>query len=106
MNDLISLDKKGFFIGSHTSSHIWLNSSTYQEQENEIENSLNALKEIRGNNKNWIMCYPYGAYNEDTLSILEKKNCVLALTSKVGSADLTQQHRLELKRWDTNDFPQ
>jgi len=83
-----------------------LDSVKYQKQEDEIKNSLEALKEIRGDNKNWIMSYPYGAYNDDTLSILEKQDCVLALTTKVGTADLKNQNKFELKRWDTNDFKQ
>ena len=71
-DDLISLCKKGFNIGSHTSSHMWLNSLTTVEQEKEIAKSLDALRSIRNEVSNWIMCYPYGAYNDATLSILEK----------------------------------
>ena len=52
------------------------------------------------------MCYPYGAYNDDTLSILRKKKCVIGLTSKVGHGLLKRHKLLELSRFDTNDFPQ
>jgi len=104
-DDLISLCKKGFNIGSHTSSHMWLNSLTTVEQEKEIAKSLDALRSIRNEVSNWIMCYPYGAYNDATLSILEKMGCALALTNIVGTADLSCQNKFELKRWDTNDFP-
>ena len=104
-DDLISLSKKGFHIGSHTSSHMWLNSLTTIEQEKEIAKSLDALRSIRNKVSNWIMCYPYGAYNDATLSILEKMGCALALTNIVGTADLSCQNIFELKRWDTNDFP-
>ena len=104
-SDLISLHKKGFTVGSHTTSHPWLTNLSADEQKNEIDNSLSALKSIRGDLDNWIMCYPYGEYNEDTLSILKEKNCALALTSKVGSADLSVQNKYELLRLDTNDFP-
>jgi len=104
-DDLISLSEKGFHIGSHTSSHMWLNSLNAIEQEKEIERSLGALLSIRNNVSNWIMCYPYGAYNDTTISILEKMGCALALTTIVGAADLSCQNKFELKRWDTNDFP-
>ena len=104
-DDLISLSKKGFHIGSHTSSHMWLNSLTTIEQEKEIAKSLDALRSIRNEVSNWIMCYPYGGYNDTTLSILEKMGCALALTTIVGAADLSCQNKFELKRWDTNDFP-
>ena len=105
-SDLISLHKRGFTIGSHTSSHKWLNTLSADEQKTEIDTSLSALKRIRGDLNDWIMCYPYGGYNEDTLSILDTKNCALALTTKVGTADFYSQHKYELKRLDTNDFPQ
>ena len=104
-DNLISLSKKGFHIGSHTSSHIWLNSQTDLDQEKEITKSLDALRSIRNNVSNWIMCYPYGGYNAATLSILEKMGCALALTTTIGEADLSCQNKFELKRWDTNDFP-
>ena len=104
-DDLISLNNKGFHIGSHTASHMWLNNLTPVEQEKEITKSLDALRSIRKEVSNWIMCYPFGGYNDTTLSILEKKGCALALTTIVGAADLSCQHKFELKRWDTNDFP-
>lgn len=102
--DLISLHQKGFTIGSHTASHSWLNSLTSKQQEIEIENSLIELKNIRGSLDNWIMCYSYGAYNEETISILSKKNCAIGLTTKVGKTDLSYQNKYELSRLDTNDF--
>ncbi len=105
-SDLISLHKKGFTIGSHTSSHRWLNALSRQEQISEIETSLSALKKIRGEVNDWIMCYPYGGYNNDTLSILNAKNCALALTTKVGTANFLSQNKYEFNRNDTNDFPQ
>ena len=52
------------------------------------------------------MCYPYGAYNEDTLSLLKERDCVIGITSKVGISDLTVDDPLQLRRFDTNDFPQ
>ena len=105
-SDLASLHKRGFTIGSHTTSHKWLNSLSADEQKTEIDISLSALERIRGDLNDWIMCYPYGGYNEDTLSILSTRNCALALTTKVGSADIYSQNKYELKRFDTNDFPQ
>lgn len=104
-SDLISLHRRGFTIGSHTASHQWLNSLSVDEQKNEIDNSLSALKSICGGLDNWILCYPYGGYNEDTLSILKENNCAFALTTKVGSTDLSIQNKYELSRLNTNDFP-
>jgi peptidoglycan/xylan/chitin deacetylase (PgdA/CDA1 family) len=105
-SNLVSLHKRGFTIGSHTASHRWLNALSADEQQSEIDASLSALENIRGEVNDWIMCYPYGGYNEETLSILNARRCALALTTKLGSADLYSQNKYELKRFDTNDFPQ
>ena len=52
------------------------------------------------------MCYPYGAYSNDTLRILKDRNCAVGLTTKVGVAEISLDSALELPRFDTNDFPQ
>ena len=64
------------------------------------------LSELGASTTDWVMCYPYGAYNNYTISILEQSDCALAVTTKVGTADLSSQNKFELMRWDTNDFPQ
>ncbi|MDA9288023.1 hypothetical protein N9P72_03955, partial [Amylibacter sp.] len=64
------------------------------------------LKKIGAPVDDWIMCYPYGEYNEDTLRILRSKKCAIGLTTKVGFANLNSSNLLELARFDTNDFPQ
>jgi hypothetical protein len=72
----------------------------------EIDSSLKFLKDVGASTNNWIMCYPYGAYNDDTLSILKERNCAVGLTSKVGLANVSRDFSLELPRFDTNDYPQ
>ena len=49
-----------------------------------------------------VMCYPFGAYNSESITILKELNIDLAFTTKSGSAYLNKT-RLELNRWDTND---
>lgn len=78
----------------------------YFEQENEIIPSLGELEKLGVCKENWIMCYPYGAYNNDTLKILQNNGCFLALTTNIGKANANTQPKLELPRLNTNDFPQ
>lgn len=105
-DELISLHSRGFTIGSHTASHRWLDSLSIEEQQSEISESLQSLEGIRGNLTDWIMCYPYGGYNNETLTILKSTECALALTTKVGSVDIYSDSQYELKRLNTNDYPQ
>lgn len=100
------LVESGMYVGSHGYKHLWLDKESKQSQESEIERSLAFLNMIGAPTKNWIMCYPYGVYNVETLEILEQKKCAVGLTTKVGIADLDTTNLLELSRLDTNDFPQ
>ena len=106
IEDLKVLIAEGMYIGNHSYNHYWLNAQNRETQFNEINNSLNFLNEIGAPIKNWIMCYPYGAYNKDTISILKNLNCIIGLTTKVGNAILNKNSLHELSRFDTNDFPQ
>ncbi len=65
------------------------------EQEYQIEQSLNCLKEIGIDIDNWAMYYPYGAYNEDTLKTSKSKGCNLGITTKVDISNLDNENKLK-----------
>jgi peptidoglycan/xylan/chitin deacetylase (PgdA/CDA1 family) len=104
-NDVRKLINSGMHVGSHGYRHLWLNREDIESQRSEIERSLTFLKGVGAATEDWIMCYPYGAYNTDTLEILRSAKCAIGLTTKVGKADLMEHTPLELPRFDTNDFP-
>ena len=104
-DDLRKLLNHGMYIGSHSYNHDWLNELSYEEQEIDIAKSLEFLKDIGAPIKAWIMCYPYGSFNENTISILKKKNCSYGFTTISGLADL-EKDPFKLFRKDTNEFPQ
>jgi len=105
-NEIRKLLESGMYVGNHTYSHKWLNRIPRVAQESEIDLSLEFLTLIGAPTKEWIMCYPYGGYNLDTLDILKERNCMVGLTTKPGVASISSQNRLELARYDTNDLPQ
>ena len=106
IDDVKKLVNAGMYVGSHGYKHTWLSTNDIQEQTNEIDLSLDFLESVGAATENWIMCYPYGDYNQDTLSILRSRKCAIGLTTKVGVAELDSSRVLELSRFDTNDFPQ
>ena len=106
IDDVKTLANAGMYVGSHGCKHTWLSTGTFEEQKNEIEVSLGFLEAVGARSDNWIMCYPYGDYNQDTLAILRSKKCAIGLTTNVGVAELNTPRLLELSRFDTNDFPQ
>lgn len=104
--DIKKLLELGMYVGSHTYSHKWLDKISKVDQEREIDLSIEFLKAVGAPIEDWIMCYPYGSYNLDTMQILIERKCAVGLTTKVGVADLSLKKFLELQRFDTNDFPQ
>jgi peptidoglycan/xylan/chitin deacetylase (PgdA/CDA1 family) len=105
MEELKYLQRRGMYIGSHGYDHLWLNTLSEEEQRREIELSLEFLKRIGARTKDFIMAYPYGAYNDSLLALLEEYYCRMAFTTRVGLADLDRDHPLLLPRLDTNDLP-
>jgi peptidoglycan/xylan/chitin deacetylase (PgdA/CDA1 family) len=106
VSDIKDLIMNGMYVGSHGFEHNWLGKMTKKEQTEDIKLSLDFLKKVGARTVNWIMCYPYGSYNNETLRILKKKKCSIGLTTKTGITNLSKSKLLELNRYDTNHFPQ
>ena len=95
----------GMYVGSHGAKHHWLDRLTPEQQDAEIEASLNFLEQMGAPTSDWVMCYPYGAYNEALFPLLEKRNCAAALTTRVAVAQIGMDPPLALPRMNTNDLP-
>lgn len=96
----------GMYIGSHGYSHRWLNRVERSDQVREVEGSLAFLSDIgMPVDEHWVMCYPYGGWNDSLLEVLREHGCSLGVTTEVATADLDIDNRLTLPRYDTNDFP-
>lgn len=98
----------GMHIGSHGYDHYWLGSLSKEKQEYEIKKSIEFIKEVGGDINNWSICYPYGNYNVDTISLLKTNGCKLGLTTEVKLVDfdcVMQDSIYKLPRLDTNDLP-
>ena len=97
--------QSNMYFGSHGYKHPWLNTLSKNFQLKEIEKGLNFLNKIGAPTIDWVMNYPYGAYNSDTLDILKAKDCCIGLTMNRAVAELRKEKFLELPRFRTNDFP-
>ncbi|MFK7778856.1 MAG: polysaccharide deacetylase family protein [Gimesia sp.] len=106
LTDVEDLVRSGMYVGSHTYHHIWLDSVDAVTQEQEITKSLEFLAKVGAPTEKWIMCYPFGAYNSDTIEILQRNHCAVGFTTRVGVSSLDKEMALEFNRFDTNDFPQ
>ncbi len=98
----------GMHVGSHGYDHYWLGSLSMQEQAFEISKSIEFIKAVGGDAENWTICYPYGDYNDDTITLLKRYGCRMGFTTKVAVADLQtdgEDALFKLPRLDVNDLP-
>lgn len=78
-----------------------------ETQIHEVDASLEFLRDIGSPVDDfWVMCYPFGGWNDELLDVLKSRQCTLGLTTEVATADLSKKSPLTLPRYDTNDFPQ
>jgi peptidoglycan/xylan/chitin deacetylase (PgdA/CDA1 family) len=105
ISELRAMREAGMHIGSHGYDHYWLDTLDEQGQEREIDLSLQFLEAVASDSGNWVMAYPYGAYNDALLGILRNKGCKAGFTTGVGIANLDRDDALTLPRLDTNDLP-
>lgn len=95
----------GMEIGSHGHAHYWLDSLDAADQARDIDRSLDMLERVGLKTTDFFFCYPYGAYNADTLAVLRARGCAAAVTTRFQLARLPEHDLLELPRLDTNDLP-
>jgi len=93
----------GMCIGNHGYEHDWLNNLNPQDQETDIDKALRFMQDLGLDTENWMMCYPYGGYNELLLETLRNKKCAVGLSVRAGIADLKKDDPLILPRIDAND---
>lgn len=104
-DQLKCMARNGMYVGSHGFSHEWLDTLSREDQIEEIDLSLRFLASIGGNTNDWVMSYPYGAYNDSLVEVLRQKGCKAAFTTEQRLVTLDKDNRLILPRLDTNDLP-
>jgi len=103
-DQLTTLVDEGMYVGSHGANHLWLDRYSEVDQKNDIEQSMGLLEQVGAPTKDWVMCYPYGAYNSDTIKVIKDLSCSIGVTTKPEVARLDCSNRYALPRFDTNDF--
>ena len=105
VEQLKCMSRNGMYIGGHGSKHQFLNEISVSELESEINETIELLNRVNTPTVDWVMCYPYGVYNNTVIEILKKNSCALAFTTKVDIATISKENAYTLERLDTNDFP-
>jgi hypothetical protein len=98
------MKKQGMHFGIHGYDHYWLGLLDTESMKRDVSAALDVFNEVIDRN-NWVMCYPYGSFNIETLKYLMEIKCSFGFTTEVAVARLPTDKPLELPRLDTNDFP-
>jgi len=99
------LGEAGMAVGNHGYNHRWLDKLRVEQQRREIEHAQQQLVQVGVSKTCWTMCYPYGAYNQDTITLLKAMGCAAAFTTKGGEAmNSLAATRYEINRLDTNEI--
>jgi peptidoglycan/xylan/chitin deacetylase (PgdA/CDA1 family) len=105
ISELRAMCAAGMYIGSHGYEHYWFDTLDKKNQEREIDLSLRFLQTVGSDIENWVISYPYGAYNDSLLGIVRNKGCKAGFMTEVRIADLGRDDPLIIPRLDTNDLP-
>jgi len=100
--EIKSLNKKGFSIGSHTHEHYSLNILDEKNTKNEIATSKKILKELLGEYPT-VISYPRGIRNNNSALILKSESFNFGLSIEVRPV-LATDDPFFLPRLDTNDL--
>lgn len=102
---LALMKRHGMFIGLHGYDHEWLGNMEQNEYEEDISKALGFMDSVGFvDRKAWVMCYPYGSWDNGVVDYIWKNGCIAGLTTEVAVSVYTD-NRLLLPRLDTNDFP-
>lgn len=101
---IATMRNNGMYIGIHGYDHYWLGNLNKDLMKEDIDKSLDAMKNFVDLDK-WVMNYPYGSYNNEVIDYIKSKGCKLALTTNVRTVNINVDSRFELPRLDCNDFP-
>jgi len=104
-DQLRTMHSDGMLIGGHGHDHLWFDTLDRAGKTREIESSMALLEEIGQSPQNWVMCYPYGAWDEETIELLKTRNCTVGLTTRMAVADPPRDDAMKLPRLDTTVLP-
>lgn len=100
---IMEMQNYGIEFGGHTRHHVDLKSSDAEKQTAEIAGCYNDLEKLTGK-KAVSFAYPYGAYNDDTLSVIAKSGFKYGITTIFGPhnwyEDLMRIRRIEIRPRD------
>jgi peptidoglycan/xylan/chitin deacetylase (PgdA/CDA1 family) len=92
----------GMSFGGHGDKHLWHSHISETEKNDEIRGAKTVLNAIGQKIESY--CYPFGDFDEPTISILKKEGFSLAFTVNPEVANISRGNNFMIPRFDTNDI--
>lgn len=105
-DEIKEMKENGMFFASHGYSHLWLSHLDDMELKQELKKNSEFFYEINNDKKYWVICYPYGDYNEKVIEKVKNNDFKAGFTTQVSDSNLILEKAFTISRYDTNDFPQ
>jgi peptidoglycan/xylan/chitin deacetylase (PgdA/CDA1 family) len=96
----------GMHFGIHGYSHTRLHTLSPEQQEKEIQTSIDFLTDHGVRKETMTICYPYGSFDDNTIRISKEKGCKLGIAVEmgVGTYKPDVHSRYAIPRYDANDI--
>ena len=91
-------------FGLHGYDHCWLGNLTPEAMRKDIDMALAFFDGILPK-RGWVMCFPYGSSNRDTIEYVKSRGAGFGFSTEVRVAKPETDDPYTLPRLDTNDFP-
>lgn len=104
-DQLATMIRHGMHVGSHGYGHYWYSSLPRAAQARDVARSLDFLASLGAPVRDFVMCYPYGGYNDETLALMAETGCAVGITTKSATVTVGVDSPLEFGRLDTIELP-
>ena len=103
LKNINEMRKEVMYFGGHGYNHLKMTDLNSYDLDIEINKTIKFLNKIKIDTKKWVMCYPYGSFNQKIIKKLGEKNCFLGLTTVPEKANVNNKNLLYIPRFDAND---
>ena len=100
---ILEMRAQGMHFGMHSSRHVRLDKLSPDQQKSELLASKLFLRHIGQHDKQLSIAFPFGRYNDHTLSLLQQMDIRAGFTVRHGGSNLSDISFLEMPRVDTVD---
>ncbi len=94
-----AMAEAGMTVGCHGDRHVWMDRLSPDDQRKDLREALAFLEGCGLVRERWVMCYPYGAWNDDLVRVVRDEGAGLGFTTEPGLADIARDPLL-LRRID------